>query len=54
MIENLSVIGFGIGLALLGLWIATGSGRELAYLRQERLRDCAPTNPDRLKRGSRE
>ena len=54
MMENLSVISFGIGLALLGLWIVTGSGRELAYLRQERLRDRAPRNPDRLKRGSRE
>jgi hypothetical protein len=35
MIENLNVISFGIGLALLGLWIVTGPGRELAYLRQQ-------------------
>ena len=49
MIENLSVIGFGIGLALLGLWIVTGSGRESGYLRQQRLRGRVPTNPDRFK-----
>ena len=54
MIENLNLIGFGIGLALLGLLIVTGSGRELAYLRQQRFRGRAPTNPDRFKRGSRE
>jgi hypothetical protein len=54
MIENLSVISFGIGLALLGLWIVTGSGRELAVLRQQGLRGRAPTNPDRFKRRSRE
>ena len=53
MIENLSVIGFGIGLALLGLWSVTGSGRELAYLRQQRLRGLAPRNPDRFKHVSR-
>jgi len=52
MIENLSVISFGIGLALLRLWIVTGSGRELAVLRQQGLRDRAPASPDRFQGAS--